>query len=279
MAEEKQNYAGELVSVCILELLQIDLDKIFAIVNEVNDGRMGMGSLAIKQAAQDEIISSIAAGSGVIISADDQTVGGMETKTANGYGIKLTVSSPGAAEVLEFALGDEYETIWVGAAGMTPCLTDGAAPKATEYTVNKINLDVLTFDSGATEERAQATFTMPERWDRGPVKVRVFWSNATGASPGDTVEWGIKAAAITDGETLDKTLGAPVYISTPLLIDGGLEISAPTPELTVGGTVHLGDMVQWEIFRNTDGSDTMLQDAYLIGFEIQCKLTGSVVPW
>ncbi|MBI9091816.1 MAG: hypothetical protein JEZ12_21605 [Desulfobacterium sp.] len=279
MAEEKQVYAGRLVSECILELLQIDLAKLYAGLNELIAGRMGMGSLALKQAAQDAIISSIAAGSGVIISADDQTVGGLEGKAVPGYGLKMVVLDPGAAESLQFALGDTYDTIWIGAGGMTPCITNGAAPKATEYTVNKINLDVLTFDSGATEERAQVTFTMPERWDRGPVKVRAFWSNAPGASPGNTVEWGFKAAAITDGEALDKTLGTPVYISTPLLIDGGLEISAPSSELTVGGTVHLGDMIQWEIFRNTSGADTMLQDAYLIGFEIQCKLTGEVADW
>jgi hypothetical protein len=176
-------------------------------------------------------------------------------------------------------LGTDYDTVWIGAGAMVPCTTNGAAASTEEYGTNDIDLDILAFDTGATEERAQFTLVMPETWDRSTVKVKFFWGNATGASAADTVEWGIKAGALSNDDAIDAALGGAVVITDTVIADGDLHVTSATPALTVGGTPALGDLIQFEVYRNTDGTDDMAEDAWLIGCWIQFLKTNTVSAW
>jgi hypothetical protein len=176
-------------------------------------------------------------------------------------------------------LGTDYDTVWIGAGAMVPCTTNGAAASTEEYGTNDIDLDILAFDTGATEERAQFTLVMPETWDRSTVKVKFFWGNATGASAADTVEWGIKAGALSNDDAIDAALGDAVVITDTVIADGDLHVTSATPALTVGGTPALGDLIQFEVYRNTDGTDDMAEDAWLIGCWIQFLKTNTVSAW
>lgn len=172
-----------------------------------------------------------------------------------------------------------YETIWVGAGAMIPCTTAGAEPGTREAGTNDIDLDVLAFDAGATEERAQFCLVMPENWNRSALKAKFYWSNAAGASANDTVEWGIKAGALSNDDAIDAALGTAVTVSDTLIAAGDLHITSATGALTVAGTPALGDLVQFEIFRNTDGTDDMAEDAWLIGVLLQITLNNAVTAW
>lgn len=178
-------------------------------------------------------------------------------------------------------LGIDYQTIYVDGGAFTPCTTNGAATGTNEYGTNDIEWDYFAFDGGATEERIQFKLPMPENWDRSTVKVKFYWSSATGSTSGDTVEWGIKAGALSDSDAIDAALGTAQVISDTLLADNGtdLQISGATPALTVGGTPALGDMITWEVYRNTDGTDDMAEDAWLFGVWIQYKITNTVSAW
>jgi hypothetical protein len=176
-------------------------------------------------------------------------------------------------------LGTDYDTIWIGAGAMVPCTTNGAAASTEEYGTNDIDLDILAFDTGATEERVQFALVMPETWDRSTVKVKFFWGNATGASAADTVEWGIKAGALSNDDAIDAALGTPQVITDTVIADGDLHVTSATPALTVGGTPALGDLIQFEVYRNTDGTDDMAEDAWLIGCWIQFLKTNTVSAW
>jgi hypothetical protein len=172
-----------------------------------------------------------------------------------------------------------YSTISVDAAAMVPCTTNGAAAGTNEYGTNDIDLDYLAFDGGATEERVQFKTVMPEDWDLGTIKAKFYWSSATGSTTGDTVEWGIKAGALTDSDAIDATLGTAVTVSDALLADNGtdLQISDATGAMTVGGTPALGKMVVFEIYRNIDGTDDMTEDAWLFGVVIQYGQTATAM--
>ncbi|GAJ05359.1 unnamed protein product, partial [marine sediment metagenome] len=52
-----------------------------------------------------------------------------------------------------------------------------------------------------------------------------------------------------------------------------------TPDVTIGGTPALGDTIIFEIWRNTDGTDDMAEDAWLFGSTLQIKLSGVVAAW
>jgi hypothetical protein len=181
---------------------------------------------------------------------------------------------------IEINIG-QYANIYVDAGAMVPCTTDGAEPGTHEYATNKIDLDHYAFDSGSTKERVQFKMVMPEDWDRSTIKVKFYWSSATGSSIADTVEWAIRGRAISDDDPIDGAFGTAQVISDAVLAaDGGdLQVSAATPALTIGGTPALGDMIVFEVYRNTDGTDDMAEDAWLMGVMIQYQKAFAITAW
>lgn len=176
---------------------------------------------------------------------------------------------------------NEYDTIYIDAGAMVPCTTNPALQGTHEYGTNDIDIDHYAFDGGATEERTQFKLKMPENWDRGTIKAKFDWSSATGSTAGDTVEWGIKAGALSNSDVIDAALGTPQVISDVLLANNGadLQISGATPAITVGGTPALGDIIIFEVYRNTDGTDNMVEDAWLMGVTLQYKKNAIVLAW
>ena len=174
-----------------------------------------------------------------------------------------------------------YGLIYVDAAGMIPCTTSGALQGTYEFGTNDIDVDYLAFDAGATEERAQFKMVMPEEWNLGTVKVKFYWSSATGSTAGDTVEWGIKAGALSDSDAIDAALGTAQVITDTLLANNGgdVQLTSATPALTVGGTPALGDIIVFEVYRNTDGTDDMAEDGWLLGIAIQYTKNKAVAAW
>lgn len=177
-----------------------------------------------------------------------------------------------------------YKTIYVDAGAMVPSTTNGAVSGTNEYGTNDIDWDYMAFDGGATEERVQFKLAMPEDWNLGTVKVKFYWSSATGSTTGDKVSWAIKAGALSSDDAIDAALGTAQAVEGTLLADNGtdLQATAATPALTVGGTPALGDLTTFEVFRDTDGSvatttDDMTEDAWLLGVRIQYLTNSTAV--
>lgn len=165
----------------------------------------------------------------------------------------------------------DYDTIDIDAGAMTPTNTDGAFPGTNEYATNDINWDYFAFDSGATEEKIQFKTAMPESWNGGTVKAKFYWSSAAGSSIGDTVEWGIKAGALSDSDAIDVSLGTPQTVSDAITADNGadVQLTGATSSITIGGSPSAGDITTFEVYRNTDGTDDMAEDAWLFKVVIQ----------
>ncbi len=164
-----------------------------------------------------------------------------------------------------------YRTIYIDAGAMVPCTTNGAESGTNEYGTNDIDWDYFAFDDGATEERVQFKLVMPEAWNEGTIKVKLYWSSATGSTAGDTVEWGIKGGAISDNDAIDAALGGDQTISDTLLANNGddLQVAGATGAFTISGVPAEADIITFEVYRNTDGTDDMEEDAWLFGVWIQ----------
>lgn len=143
------------------------------------------------------------------------------------------------------------------------------------------NAQYLSFVGNAHQWGA-CVLTMPPNWNRGTIKAKFYWTSATGATAGDTVEWSITAGAVSNNDTLDTDFsGSTQVISDALLADNGtkLQISGATPAVTVAGTPALGDLIYIKIGRNHDGTDDMTEAAYLFGVVIQYSVTNVVSAW
>ncbi len=173
-----------------------------------------------------------------------------------------------------------FDTLYIDAAAMISCTTNGAAAGSTEIGSSLINLDYYAFDGGATEERVQFRVTMPEDWDRSIIRAKFIWSSATGSSAGDSVEWQIKAVGIGNNDVLDATWGGSQGTRDILLNSNGADLQvSEAVELTVGGSPQLGDVVIFEVYRNTDGQDDMPEDAWLFGVQLQYNRNQTVAEW
>jgi len=84
-----------------------DIGRYYLTKNEVEAARDGETDLLAKNNAQDDAISALAAGSGVVISANDTTVGFLNGKMLAGSNISLTENNDGGDETLTVASTNE----------------------------------------------------------------------------------------------------------------------------------------------------------------------------
>jgi hypothetical protein len=155
---------------------------------------------------------------------------------------------------------------WVSAAAFAPRATDGAALASTTYATNNHFLDQYDFDD-EIEEAIEALFSLPDAWDRGTIKARVYWGAGSGS--GDVV-WGLSAGALSDDDAIDAPLGTEQTITDTLLAAGDMHITEASPALTVGGSPALNDAVLFRVARKAaNGSDTVAVDAKFFGLKIQ----------
>jgi hypothetical protein len=243
----------------------------------VTAAKIGTSAVTATKIAQGAVITTKIAASAVTTAKINDTA-----VTAAKIGTSaVTATKIAASAVTEVKLAARYDSLYIDAGAMIPCTTNGALAGTKEYGTNDIDIDYFAFDGGATEERVQFKVQMPPNWNLGTIKAKFLWSSDTGSTAGDTVEFGIKAGALSDNDTIDAALGAAQVITDTLLADNGtkLQITAATPAITVGGSPALGDMTVFEVYRNTDGTDDMAEDAWLMGVELQITRSGTVAGW
>lgn len=166
------------------------------------------------------------------------------------------------------------KTQFIPAAAMRPTATNGCANLAVvETTAGRPDIGFLAFDGGATEEHAQFSFVFPASWDESTISYRAIWSTTNTST--NTVSWGLQAVAITDGDPIDVAFGTAIGISDAAQTAANdILRTDESAALTVAGSPVAGDMVYFDIFRDTDASlagstgDDMTQDARLLGVEL-----------
>lgn len=162
-----------------------------------------------------------------------------------------------------------YNTVWIDAGYMVSRTTSGASPGTKEYVTNDIMSDYFDFDAD-TDEAVQFKMGMSDKWDRGTIKAKIYWTNGTTAGTGDVV-FGVRGGAVSDDDPIDAALGTAQTVTDTFIAEDDLHISAASA-ITIGGTPALADMLFMEIYRDADNvADTYTQDARLLGIMIQYK--------
>ncbi len=215
-------------------------------------------------------------------------VGGLEADV-NAYNGLIRIASGSTTNVtnlagLNTALSSnlldagQYQEIWIDAGAMVSRTTNGAATATEEYATNDVMSDHFLFDT-TTEEGVQFRLVLPDTWDLGTVKAKVYWDAATGASASDTVEWGVAGGSYANDDAIDAALGTPVTINDVVIAVGDLHVSPASGSMTIAGTPALGDLCVFEVTRQVAGTDDMAEDAKLLGVAIQYKelVTASAV--
>lgn len=171
----------------------------------------------------------------------------------------------GSAVVATGSVG--RHTLWVPVIDMLAATTSGPATAQIEAATNRQNYRVFDFD-GASAEYAHFQIALPKSWDGGTITYRVHWSTA--ATDMDGVAWVLQAVSLSDTQTIDAAWGSIITVVDNAAGAAGLYLlSAESAALTVGGTMNDNSLQFFRLSRNpTNGSDTMAEDARLIGIEI-----------
>lgn len=169
-----------------------------------------------------------------------------------------------------------YREVWVGASSMIPRTTNGPATATVELTSYDVMVDYLDF-STSTEEGATFAVSLPNRWDQGTIKVKAYWTAASGSGG---VAWGIRAKANGDDDALDSAYGTEVVVTDTLLLANDCHITAASGALTVANTPASDDLLFFEVTREVgDAADTLAVDARLIGVKIQYLEGAASTAW
>ena len=193
-----------------------------------------------------------------------------------GMGGSITVDGDG--RLTDATASGTYKTMFVSASAMAPRETNGAAFSSKEFTTNDVQVDTMLFD-GATDEAATFQIMMPDAWDLGTLKIKVFWTGTTGMSENDTIELEISARAFSNDDAIDTAFSSPVTITDNLIAIGDNHVTAASSALTVQGTPALGDMILFQILRDISVAPVP-EDLTLIGIAIQWReLTTATAVW
>lgn len=170
----------------------------------------------------------------------------------------------------------EYGYVYAQASAFAEAATNGAAADKLETSTNKLNIDRYLFDA-ATAEQVWISFAMPEDWNLGTFKARLYWTADSGSGG---VTWGIAGVATSNDDALDVALGTEVLVSDTLLTAGDAHETDATAAITVGGTPAQRDLIHLRVRRvPSDGSDTLAVDAALLGVWIQYTRTSAPAAW
>lgn len=195
---------------------------------------------------------------------------------------KLTINTKGVATVgTTLASTDVPATnkeLWIPAKDIHPRTTGGCAAIAqAELATNLENYLYLAFDQ-TTNEYAQFVISLPDNWNNGTVKARIYWTAATGTG---AVIWGLQGVAFSDNNNMDTAFGTAQTVTDTLLTVQYNHISPTTAAITIGNTPAMGDLIYFQVYRDAAaGGDTLNADALLLGVKLQyTETTYAITAW
>jgi hypothetical protein len=167
---------------------------------------------------------------------------------------------------------------------MSPLSTNGCAAAADhEFVTNDILMRYMAFAGAGQDEHAAFSLVMPDGWNLGTLKYKVFWTDdklADTASVADDVSFYMAAGALSDDDAIDAALGTQQTVVDALTAKADMHVSPASGLLTVGGTPALGDVIHFKLSRDYDyGGTPMVEDAWVIGVQIQYITSSDAVAW
>jgi len=176
-----------------------------------------------------------------------------------------------------------YDVMWIPAGAMTPSDTGGAIPEVMETGVNDTSHDVLDFTDELSDTFAEFNIAMPEAWDLGTIKAKVYWMPEDGeSSENQWVRFTLAGRAFKNGDELDAANGTARNMDDQVLVsDGYVHITAASAAITVAGTPAMGSMVHLKLSRVFDfagsGGAALVGNARVLGVLIQYKKSSTAI--
>lgn len=230
----------------------------------------------IKTYARDTIVTDATALSAGTLAGTDRILIYDDSATAQRKALMTDVKT-----YLETA--GVYKTIWVPAKDMTASTTSPAEATTYEFAGQDMTHTVLNFAGAAADEFAEFDLVMPESWDRGTIKYKVYWTNGhADANPDEWVEFYLSAGARSNDDAMDAALGTAISVLDQHIADDDMHVTDASASLTVGGTPALGDMIHFKLGRDYDeanGGTAMDVDARVFGVLIQYRENLEVAAW
>jgi len=209
----------------------------------------------------------------------------------DGLSVTTEVADPGSDNIVPteravrtaIAVASGIHTIWVPALAMFPSITNGADMEDADFSGNDMTHCVLLFAGDTADEHAEFNLVMPEAWDLGTIKARVYWTPGhADANADEHVRFSLAAGALSNDDALDTALGSGQYMDDQAIADEDLHITSASAAITIGGTPALGDLIHFKLSRDYDyagAGDAMDVDARVLGVLIQLLKTEEVEEW
>jgi hypothetical protein len=160
------------------------------------------------------------------------------------------------------------QAIYVSSGAMRPSVSGGCADLAAiASAANQPDIVTLDFDP-TTQEYAQFSVVMPEKWDGGTITFKPYWSHsATTTNFG--VVWDLQAVAVLNDGAIATNFGTAQTSTDTGGTTDDLYQAPESAAITVGGSPSGGNMIFFRLSRVTgDGADTLAVDARLHGITV-----------
>lgn len=160
------------------------------------------------------------------------------------------------------------QAIYISAAALRPSVSGGCAPLAgLASAANQPDIITADFDP-TTQEYAQFSLVMPEKWNGGTVTFKPHWSHAT-TTTNFGVAWSLQGVAVANDGAIAAAFGtAQLSVDTGGTTDD-LYAGSESSAITIAGSPAGGQMVFFRASRVTgDGGDTLAIDARLHGLTV-----------
>ena len=139
---------------------------------------------------------------------------------------------------------------------------NGASFSVMLNTTNEVHMLVYEFVNNAPEF-VQFSVPMNKAWNTANVSAQFGWSHPTTAT-NFTVQWGIQALALSDGDAIDSSFGTAVTVSDTGGTSNTLYVTAETANVVIAGSPAVSDTVVFQVYRDTaNTTDTLDVNARL----------------
>ena len=225
-----------------------------------------------------------------LMAADVKVTGLTTTSAVNRDDLFLITVDPSGAPISRAINGaDLFEGLLsttnrahsfsVAAGAMTPEETDGATATTVEEGNYNTVADFLEFEDTGSNG-VQFTFILPDNWDLGSFKIRLYHST-TNDSSAQTNVFEVSAKAIGPNESFTNTAWGTAVTVTNHITSSNTWLRTSTMTITAGNTPAAGDIIHTRIRRLPDHShDVLLGRSRLKEARIQWTDDGTVeAPW
>lgn len=162
--------------------------------------------------------------------------------------------------------------IYIPAGAMYVPTTNGATYTTRELATNDIQISSMNFDT-STSQKAQFNWATPGNWDAGTVTFKLYWTNGSGLST-ETIDFDLAAVGFANDNPLDTAVGTPANVTDTWIAQDDLHISAASSAITIAGSPVAGELVVFQLSRDT-ASDDLTGDCEVLGILLEYSTSKS----